>query len=76
MDTKKVCVKQTFARHEADNRYVILFVAQDTHRSIEDSRIVQCNDTSVGARFEMDTHALLGFMLPSEVVADSVYIDS
>ena len=65
------------ARRPAYNIYFYLFLlAQNTHRNVENRRIVQRNHASVRPRLEVDTHAFFRLVFPSEIVADSVYIDS
>lgn len=54
----------------------LFLLAQNTHRNVENRRIVQRNHASVRPRLEVDTHAFFRLVFPSEIVADSVYIDS
>lgn len=54
----------------------LFLLAQNTHRNVENRRIVQRNHASVRPRLEVDTHAFFRLVLASEIVADSVYIDS
>ena len=60
---------------KAGIQYLFL-LAQNTHRNVENRRIVQRNHASVRPRLEVDTHAFFRLVFPSEIVADSVYIDS
>ena len=60
---------------KAGIQYLFL-LAQNTHRNVENRRIVQRNHASVRPRLEMDTHAFFRLVFPSEIVADGVYIDS
>lgn len=60
---------------KAGIQYLFL-LAQNTHRNVENRRIVQRNHASVRPRLEVDTHAFFRLVFPSEIVADGVYIDS
>ena len=60
---------------KAGIQYLFL-LAQNTHRNVENRRIVQRNHASVRPRLEVDTHAFFRLVLASEIVADGVYIDS
>lgn len=60
---------------KAGIQYLFL-LAQNTHRNVENRRIVQRNHASVRPRLEVDTHAFFRLVLASEIVADGVYINS
>ena len=60
---------------KAGIQYLFL-LAQNTHRNVENRRIVQRNDTPVRSRFEVHADAFLRFVLTAEVVADCVHVDS
>lgn len=60
---------------KAGIQYLFL-LAQNTHRNVENRRIVQRNHASVRPRLEVDTHAFFRLVLASEIVTDGVYINS
>ena len=56
---------------------VVLLLVENAHRRIEDRGVVQRHDSAVGTLFHMDADISFGIvMLPAEIVADGVYIDS
>ena len=57
-------------------RKLLLLFAQDTHRHVENRRVVQRHDTAVGTRFEVHADTLLGLVFASEIVADGFYVYS
>jgi len=54
----------------------LFLLAEDTHRHVENSRVVERHHAAVGPGLEMNAHALLGFVLAAEIVADGLHVDS
>ena len=54
----------------------LLLLTEDTHRHVEDRRIVQRNHAAIRSRLEMYAYALFRLVFPAEIVTDSLYVDT
>ncbi len=73
--------KKSAARNFSDcalveRRHSLFLLAEDAHRYVENRRIVERHHAAVGAGFEVHAHALFGFVLAAEIVADGLHVDS